>query len=98
MAGHVVLVHGNLTVARILRERGDLPGALAAITRRGWFWHDDYVSTFFREEGRIAAEIGALDQASEVYRAYLTLRSNPEASLRPAVEPFERSWQTCTVE
>jgi hypothetical protein len=80
----------NLVVARRHEARGDLPGALAAVRRRAAFDANQggtsYLSTYLREEGRLAALTGDRQGAIRAYRHYLALRSNPEPSLRPEVE------------
>jgi hypothetical protein len=45
-----------------------------------------YLSTFLREEGRLAALTGDTAGAIHAYQHYLALRSNPEPRLRPEVE------------
>jgi tetratricopeptide (TPR) repeat protein len=74
---------GNLILARLKERRGDVRGALAAVRRRETFLTRPlYLSTFLREEGRLAALAGENDAAIEAYRHYLALRSSPEAILR----------------
>ena len=74
---------GNLIVARIKERRGDVRGALAAVRRRETFLtRPFYLSTFLREEGRLAALAGENDAAIEAYRHYLALRASPEPPLR----------------
>jgi hypothetical protein len=45
-----------------------------------------YLSTFLREEGRLAALTGDTAAAVRADRHYLALRYNPEPSVRPEVE------------
>src|SRR6185436_1044542 len=67
---------GNLVLARLKEEHGDVRGALAAVRRRETFLTRLlYLSTFLREEGRLAALAGENDAAIEAYRHYVTLRS-----------------------
>ncbi len=78
----------NLVVARLAEIQGDLPLALRAVRRRaGRFdmlpW---YLSTFLREEGRLAALTGDTAGAVRAYRHYLALRPDPEPAVRPEVE------------
>jgi tetratricopeptide (TPR) repeat protein len=78
----------NLVVARLHERNGDLPEALAAVRRRGgWFmmW-PAYLSTFLREEGRLAALTGDTAGAIRAYQHYLALRRNPEPALKPEVD------------
>jgi serine/threonine-protein kinase len=78
---------GNLILARLKERRGDVRGALAAVRRRETFLTRPlYLSTFLREEGRLAALAGENDAAIEAYRHYLTLRASPEPPLRSEVE------------
>ena len=78
---------GNLILARLKEERGDVHGALAAVRRREVFLTRPlYLSTFLREEGRLAALAGENDAAIDAYRHYLTLRAAPEPPLRSEVE------------
>ena len=74
-------------LARLKERRGDVRGALAAVRRRETFLTRPlYLSTFLREEGRLAALAGENDAAIEAYRHYLTLRAAPEPPLRSEVE------------
>lgn len=78
----------NLSVARLLEALGDREGALAAV-RRGVprdLAPQIALSTFLREEGRLAALTGDRIRAIRAYRRYLDLRADPEPSLRPQVE------------
>jgi tetratricopeptide (TPR) repeat protein len=82
----------NLVVARVAEAQGDLPLALRAVRRRaggygltprlrgGW-----YLSTFLREEGRLATLTGDTAGAVRAYRHYLALRTNPEPAMAPEV-------------
>jgi len=78
---------GNLIVARLKEDQGDVRGALAAVRRRETFLTRPlYLSTFLREEGRLAALAGENDEAIEAYRHYVTLRAAPEPPLRSEVD------------
>ena len=78
---------GNLILARLKERGGDVRGALAAVRRRETFLTRPlYLSTFLREEGRLAALAGENDAAIEAYRRYLSLRATPEPPLRSGVE------------
>jgi hypothetical protein len=73
---------GNLIAARLLEATGDIPGALAAVRRRDYYLsRPAYLSTYLREEGRLAALTGDRDGAITAYRHYLALRSNPDGDL-----------------
>jgi hypothetical protein len=75
----------NLVVAQLAEAQGDLPLALRAIRRRGggfgtFPW---YLSTFLREEGRLAALNGDAAGAIRAYRHYLGIRPDPEPAVKP---------------
>jgi tetratricopeptide (TPR) repeat protein len=76
----------NLIAARLLEANGDLPRALAAVRRRRFDLVPVFLSTYLREEGRLAALTGDSAGAVGAYRHYLTLRAHPEPALRPGVE------------
>jgi len=86
-----ILAASNLTIARLLEERGDLRGALRAVRRRAYItdFRESRVlvalSTFFREEGRLAAKAGERAEAIAAYRHYLALRADAEPSVAPEV-------------
>jgi TolB-like protein len=84
-----VAVQGaNLVVARVAEYQGDLPLALRAVRRRasGFGLVPIFLSTFLREEGRLAALTGDTAGAIRAYQHYLALRRDPEPALRPEVE------------
>jgi hypothetical protein len=77
----------NLLLARLHEARGDWAGALAAVRRRGYSWlMTPYLSTFYREEGRLAALTGDRTGAIRAYQRYLIMRSEPEPELRGQVD------------
>ena len=61
---------GNLVVARLQEQRGDIPAALRAIRRRPYDWDTSplYLTTFLREEGRLAALTGDTAGAARANR------------------------------
>ncbi len=71
---------GNFIVADWREDQGDLPGALAAMRRwhNHWFTGVRYLSTYRREEGRLAQLAGERGEAIRAYRHYLMLRADPE--------------------
>jgi serine/threonine-protein kinase len=79
---------GSLVVARLREDGGDLPGALTALRRRlnNWNFGVAFLSTYLREEGRLAALTGDTEGAIRAYRHYLALRSDPEPAVVPEVE------------
>jgi DNA-binding SARP family transcriptional activator len=76
----------NLVAARLHERAGDVPAALAAIRRGRWFFPAEYLSTYLREEGRLADLTGDTEGAIRAYRQYLELRSDPEPTAQPAVD------------
>jgi serine/threonine-protein kinase len=82
----------NLILAQLWERLGDRESALRALRRRagGYFLESLYVSTFLREEGRLAALTGDTAGAMRAYRHYLALRPNPDQSVRPVVEEVRR--------
>jgi hypothetical protein len=82
----------NIRIARLWEREGDLDAALRAIERRSdrFRWAPLYMSTFLREEGRLAALTGDTARAVDAYRRYLAFRSNPQASLKPGVDSIRQ--------
>ena len=74
----------GIVAALIFESLGDNERAFGAVRRRAVWWNNDqvYLATQLREEGRLAALAGHRERAIEAYRHYLTLRSDPEPSLR----------------
>jgi hypothetical protein len=73
-----------IVTALIFESLGDTERAFAAVRRRAVWWNNDqvYLATQLREEGRLAALAGHRERAIEAYRHYLTLRTDPDPSLR----------------
>jgi serine/threonine-protein kinase len=83
-----IVSDANLRLAELWERSGNLPNALRAL-RRGsgkFVGASLFISTFLREEGRVAALAGDTAGAIRAYRHYLALRYDPEPSLRPAVD------------
>ena len=82
----------NLALARLWETQGDLPRALAAARRRAGTYADwpPCLSSFVREEGRLAALTGDRAGAIRAYRHYLMFRYDPEPSAQPEVERVRR--------
>ena len=78
-------VPDNLVAARLLEANGDLPGALAAVRRRLFDLVPNFLSTYLREEGRLATLTGDTAGAMAAYRRYLTMQALPEPSVAPHV-------------
>jgi len=78
--------YGNLLLARLFEATGDLPRALAAVRRRHYFLGSPlYLTTFLREEGRLAEALGDRAGAMRAFDHYLALRADHEASVDPEV-------------
>jgi serine/threonine-protein kinase len=74
----------NLVAARLRAAHGDLHGALAAARRRGEPGDQKILlSSFLKEEGRLAALVSDTATAIKAYRHYLVLRAKPEPRLVP---------------
>jgi hypothetical protein len=73
-----------IVAALIFESLGDNERAFTAVRRRSVWWNNDqvYLATQLREEGRLAALAGHRERAIDAYRHYLTLRSDPDPSLR----------------
>ena len=82
------LTYANLVLARLHGLQGNLPRALAATRRRICCAGGgaDFLSSYLREEGRLAALTGDRKAAVQAYQHYLALRSDPEPSQKPEVE------------
>jgi hypothetical protein len=79
----------NLVVARVAEAQGDLHLALRAVRRRAGRYNmlpAWYLSTFLRQEGRLAALTGDTAGAVRAYRHFLALRPNPEPEMLADVE------------
>ncbi len=86
----------NLILARLWEQFGDRPNALRAVRRRagGFLLGPLYISTFLREEGRLAALTGDTTGAIRAYRHYLALRPNPEPIAQGDVRQVEAALAT----
>jgi serine/threonine-protein kinase len=80
----------RLVLARLRERQGEIKEALAVTRqRRSYDWQGQgtaMLSTFLREEGRLAALAGNREGAIVAYRRYLALRSDPEPAVHDAVE------------
>lgn len=69
-------------LATAYEASGDERAALR-VTRRGiWAVPPRMISTYLRNEGRLAARLGDQAEAIRAYEQYLALRSNPELALQ----------------
>jgi hypothetical protein len=78
----------NVLLAKLWEQHGDLARALRA-ARRGsgqLMRRPNYLTSFLREEGRLAALTGDRAGAIRAYQRYLMLRYDPEPSVRPEVD------------
>ena len=76
-----------LTTARLLEHRGDIVGALATVRRRDYFLGRPlFLSTFLREEARLATLAGDREGAAEAWQHYLALREGAAPALQSDVE------------
>ncbi len=87
-----ILAAINLTSAGLFARRGEFGRALDAIGRRPYasYLGNVGLSTFLREEGRIAAEVGDRERAIRAYNLYLNFRTDPEPELVPEVSQVRR--------
>jgi hypothetical protein len=79
-----ILLAANLTVAALREAQGEIPAALAAVRRRSYApgFGEVGLSTYLREEGRLAELAGERDAAIRAYQKFLALRRDPEPRLR----------------
>jgi DNA-binding SARP family transcriptional activator len=91
LMGSWILPQGNLVLARLWASRGNLDSALAVVRRRPYHWREvQYLTSFLREEGRMAVAVGELDVAVRAYEHYLALRGDPDHSVVAEVEEVQR--------
>jgi tetratricopeptide (TPR) repeat protein len=76
----------GLAAAGLHERAGDDAGALRTLRAGRWLFPPQYLSTYLRDEGRLAARTGDRAGAIRAYRHYLLLRSKPEPELRPEVD------------
>ncbi|MGH7713363.1 MAG: protein kinase domain-containing protein [Gemmatimonadaceae bacterium] len=76
---------GNLVLARLYEARGDHAAALRALRRRPYDWDTGplYLTTFLREEGRVAALTGDRVGAARAYEQFLALRAGADSVYQP---------------
>jgi eukaryotic-like serine/threonine-protein kinase len=99
-SGAQITLGVNLSAATLNESNRDYAKALAAVRRRGrWpLMPYTYMSTFVREEGRLAALTGDTAGAIRAYRHYLALRSDPEPSRRADADSARAALQRLTGE
>lgn len=82
---------GNLIAARLWERVGDLRRAHGAAERVEIRTTPlPFVSTMWRERGRLAAAMGDTSDAIRAYRQYVAIRAQAEPSLRPDLENAKR--------
>jgi hypothetical protein len=76
----------------LLERIGKPQRALAAVRRHAAWMNNTmvYHATRLREEGRLAELVGDREAAIRAYRNYLSLRPDPEPSVRPEVEQVRK--------
>jgi hypothetical protein len=79
----------NLAVARLLEANGNVADALAAVRRRRFDLVPVFLSTYLREEGRLAALAGDTVGAIAAYRHFLTLQAHPETAQASRVKQVD---------
>jgi len=80
------LREANLVLSRLRESRGDLVGALAAARRYPLLPTGElYLTSYLRQEARMAALTGRPAEAIAAYTHYLQLRGAPEPVLAPQV-------------
>jgi DNA-binding SARP family transcriptional activator/TolB-like protein len=82
----------NLVLARLWERQGHTHAALRAVRRRtgGFLLGPLFLSTYLREEGRLATLTGDTTGAARAYRHYLALRPDPEPVARAEVRLVEQ--------
>ena len=76
----------GLAAARLHQQAGEDVSALRVLRAGRWLFPPQYLSTYLRDEGDLAARTGDPHAAIRAYRHYLVLRSNPEPELRAEVD------------
>ena len=76
----------GLAAARLHQQAGEDVSALRVLRAGRWLFPPQYLSTYLREEGDLAARTGDTNAAIRAYRHYLVLRSHPEPELRAEVD------------
>ena len=83
----------NLALARLYESRGDAASALRVVRRRPYDWDTGplYLSTYLREEGRLAALAGETPAAKIAYERFLALRAGADESYRRQMDEVQRA-------
>jgi DNA-binding SARP family transcriptional activator len=93
---HEDAADANFLLAMLWEAHGDIPRALRAARRRcgEMMRRPSYLSSFLREEGRLAALVRDTTGAIRAYRQYLVLHYDPEPSVQPEVDHVRRELAT----
>lgn len=95
-----LLAAANLSASRLWEAAGDRERALRALRRRLYVVTVGErrvlvaLSTFFREEGRLAALTGDTVGAVQAWERYLALRQDPEPTVQPEVDRIRAELRT----
>ena len=78
----------NLELSRMYEQRGDRSKALEVLRRRPYRSRDarEFLTTYLREEGRLAAAVGDREGAARALRRFLTIREGADPVLRPQLD------------
>jgi hypothetical protein len=89
-----------LVMARLRESHGYISGALAWVRRRPGAGSTQHVllSTYLREEGRLAERAGDRNAAALAWTHYLALRAEPEADVAEEVARVRRALASLTGE
>ena len=78
-----ILRIANPGTARLYERMGDTRAALFAVRRRDFFFgRATFLSTYLRDETRLAEKSGDTSGAAEALRQYMALRGEPEPALQ----------------
>jgi hypothetical protein len=78
--------YGNLALARLREDAGDLEAALQAARRTSYYHGYTRQASYFLTQARLASRLGLREQAIDAYARFLNLHSDPEPSRRAEVE------------
>ncbi len=83
----------NLVLARLYEARNDRAAALRAVRRRPYDWDTGplYLTTFLREEGRLAAQTGDRIGAARAWEQFLALRAGADEAHRAQTDSVRRA-------
>jgi hypothetical protein len=84
---------GNIVLARLYEARGDRTAALRVIRRRSYDWDTGplYLTTYLKEEGRLAALAGDGVGATRAWQQWLALRTGADEPYRAQADSVRRA-------